>query len=194
MDGWMVCFHEGILRTGIARKVVAILVFVALATNQWRYLFVLHATSSPDNWEARETKETEQTISLQDDRNRQGFNLTKASEHRHQHRHRHRHQRLHRKSPGVTVVNEIIHRAFFGLGHRLHRSAASYHLTQSLSSPRTLQSAAGGTDPASVDQSQEQPTITHLRFHWESCLANDGRGNATVFDGKDEEKEYNVFR
>ena len=48
------------------------------------------------------------------------------------HQHQQQHQHQHQKRPAV-VVNEIIHRAFFGLGHRLHRSAAAYHLAQSLS-------------------------------------------------------------
>jgi hypothetical protein len=49
----------------------------------------------------------------------------------------------------VVVIKEVIHRAFFGLGHRLHRSAAAYHLA---------------THPL-----KENATITHFRFHWESC-------------------------
>jgi hypothetical protein len=67
-------------------------------------------------------------------------------------------------------MNELTHRAFFGLGHRLHRSACSWHLA------RTLQH------------------VTHLRFHWESCLGqnklNDTASNFTTNDGTD----YNVFR
>jgi len=82
----------------------------------------------------------------------------------------------------LIVVNEIIHRAFFGLGHRLHRSAAVYHLARSLSSS---------------SQEHEQPIITHLRFHWESCLTIDSSNTSrpsAINDIGEENKEYNVFR
>jgi hypothetical protein len=73
--------------------------------------------------------------------------------------------------------NELIHRAFFGLGHRLHRSAAAWHLAKSLGD------------------------VTHFRFHWESCSASSG-GGGTADDQPQqqssevghEEVDYNIFR
>jgi hypothetical protein len=65
------------------------------------------------------------------------------------------------------MVNEIIHRAFFGLGHRLHRSAAAWHLAKSLGN------------------------VTHYRFHWESCQAI--APNESV-EHDDTTVDYNVFR
>ena len=94
--------------------------------------------------------------------------------------------------PDVEVVNEVIHRAFFGLGHRLHRSAAVYHLAQSLSLPQDQTSSVLEANPANQDQVEYQPSITHFRFHWESCLPTDEIRNASAVD--DVEKEYNVFR
>jgi len=88
--------------------------------------------------------------------------------------------------PEIEVVNEIIHRAFFGLGHRFHRSAAVYHLAQSLSFPQAR---------IPSDQFQHKPTITHFRFHWESCLSSEEIQNASIVDANGVgKKEYNVFR
>jgi hypothetical protein len=70
-------------------------------------------------------------------------------------------------SGGPIRMNEIIHRAFFGLGHRLHRSAAAWHLAKSLGN------------------------VTHFRFHWESCQAVVPNENA---ENNDTTVDYNVFR
>lgn len=87
-------------------------------------------------------------------------------------------------NPNFVVVNEVIHRADFGLGHRLHRSAASYHLAHSLSLP--MKNSSGNE--------QQQPPITHLRFDWKSCLAKDDNANVTISNVEAETKEYIVFR
>jgi hypothetical protein len=77
------------------------------------------------------------------------------------------------KLPHTTnVQNELIHRAFFGLGHRLHRSAAAWHLA------KTLQN------------------VTHFRFHWESCQSS-VTGDSYQTDNANSSKngvDYNVFR
>jgi hypothetical protein len=72
----------------------------------------------------------------------------------------------------VVVIKEVIHRAFFGLGHRLHRSAAAYHLA---------------TQPL-----KENATITHFRFHWESCGSE--KENNKNNNNNDATTDYNVFR
>ncbi len=95
----------------------------------------------------------------------------------------------HPQSLDVEVMNEVIHRAFFGLGHRLHRSAAVYHLAQSLSLSRNQTYSVSQTNRDQVDY---RPRITHFRFHWESCLSEDEILNASAV--VDVEKEYNVFR
>ncbi|KAG7357810.1 Nodulation protein Z NodZ [Nitzschia inconspicua] len=72
---------------------------------------------------------------------------------------------------GVINNNEVIHRAFFGLGHRLHRSAAAWHLAHTLTN------------------------ITHFRFHWESCYnSSQHHGNRNEEVENQKEREYNVFR
>jgi hypothetical protein len=68
---------------------------------------------------------------------------------------------------GPMGMNEVIHRAFFGLGHRLHRSAAAWHLAKSLGN------------------------VTHFRFHWESCQANVPN---EIARNDDATVDYNVFR
>ncbi|MGK3749795.1 MAG: hypothetical protein ACI8RD_002092 [Bacillariaceae sp.] len=156
----------------IASIIVAVSVF--LVVNQWRYAFIVH--------------------NRQD--NRQSHQQTDEIEYQfHQNQQQHHQQQHHQERPAI-VVNEIIHRAFFGLGHRLHRSAAAYHLARSLS-----------LSSSQEKQQQDQPIITHLRFHWESCLAvsngNNGNTNTTSKasgpeeeeeEEEEENKEYNVFR
>ena len=156
-------------RRVIASIIIAVSIF--LVVNQWRYAFIAHNRQN----------------------NRQPNQQTDEIEYQsHQHQQQ---QHQHQKRPAV-VVNEIIHRAFFGLGHRLHRSAAAYHLAQSLS-----------LSSSEEKQKQDQQIITHLRFQWESCLAVDkgngngnGNGNnntntASKASGTEEKnKEYNVFR
>jgi hypothetical protein len=141
---------------------IIIAVSVFLVVNQWRYAFIVHNRQN----------------------NRQPNQQTDETDY-------HFHQHQHQERPTV-VVNEIIHRAFFGLGHRLHRSAAAYHLAQSLS--------LSSEEEEEEKQEQDQTIITHLRFHWESCLAvdngNDNNNNTTskASGTKEEIKEYNVFR
>lgn len=101
-------------------------------------------------------------------------------------------QPRHPQSPDIEVVNEVIHRAFFGLGHRLHRSAAVYHLAQSLSLSQNQTSSVLAANHRNQDQREHMPSITHFRFHWESCLPADEVHNASAVG--DVEKEYNVFR
>lgn len=153
-------------------KAAAIGVFIVLTANQWISLFRLHSlhrSSSPPEFDPpRKTR-----------------HVTKHGND----------QRQDSQTPEIEVVNEIIHRAFFGLGHRFHRSAAVYHLAQCLSLPRTQGSSALGTDSANIGQFQHQQRITHLRFHWESCLPSDQVHNSSIVDdGAEAKKEYNVFR
>uniref|UniRef100_A0A7S4EJU7 Uncharacterized protein n=1 Tax=Pseudo-nitzschia australis TaxID=44445 RepID=A0A7S4EJU7_9STRA len=173
----------------VARIATTIFVLVALTANQWRYVVLFHTNNRPTNWQVKGRigiQGIDETHPFQQEHHRQRHNTTRESKNQHLYRH---------SSPGAVIVNEIIHRAFFGLGHRLHRSAASYHLAQSLSLPSTFQNSTSVPDISRVDEYQQQSIITHLRFHWESCLAGDAQGNSTPFDGKEEEKkEYNVFR
>ena len=158
-----------------AQKVVAIVIFAALAANQWIYLVRIHDRYSL--WQP-------QNDLPQHDHRKRNDTTTNEKDHK-----------GHLGDSDIVVVNEIIHRAFFGLGHRLHRSAAAYHLAQSLSLPQSLASSTAATDPANLDQSQDRPVMTHLRFHWESCLASDEiRNSSHVGDKEEERKEYNVFR
>ena len=162
-------------RLGGAQNVVAIVIFAALAANQWIYVVRIHDRYSI--WQPQND------LPQLDHRKRNDTTTNKKD------------QKGHLGDPDIVVVNEIIHRAFFGLGHRLHRSAAAYHLAQSLSLPQSLASSTAATDPTNLDQSQDQPVITHLRFHWESCLASDEIRNLShVGDKEEERKEYNVFR
>jgi len=158
---------------------IVVIAVAVLVINEWRYAYLVH---------------TLQTFNRQP---HQHINETEYHFHENQNEERRRRRRRNKgyegsqqqqQQPQLIVVNEIIHRAFFGLGHRLHRSAAVYHLARSLSL-----------------SSQEQPIITHLRFHWESCLAIDNSNssrssaiNETVGRNTDEvgekNKEYNVFR
>eukprot|EP00531_Pseudo-nitzschia_arenysensis_P014318 CAMPEP_0116145592 /NCGR_PEP_ID=MMETSP0329-20121206/16682_1 /TAXON_ID=697910 /ORGANISM="Pseudo-nitzschia arenysensis, Strain B593" /LENGTH=664 /DNA_ID=CAMNT_0003641221 /DNA_START=34 /DNA_END=2028 /DNA_ORIENTATION=+ len=154
-----------------ARKAVAIVVFIALTANQWISLFRFHSRDHSFGQSEFDPPpgQTKYNVSLTDTKNL--------------------------KIPEIEVVNEIIHRAFFGLGHRFHRSAAVYHLAQSLSSPQIWELSTSTYNSTSIDQIQHQPYITHFRFQWESCLSSDEIQNATIGDdnggGK---KEYNVFR
>lgn len=154
----------------VARKAVAIVILVALTANQWRYFVIFH------NYDYI----SELQYNLPQFRTR--YNATINANDQLEHLH----------DPEFVVVNEIIHRAFFGLGHRLHRSAAAYHLAQSLSLPQKPISSTAVTGPANLGQSQLQPAITHFRFHWESCLESKDIRNSSLL-GEDE-KEYNVFR
>ena len=147
----------------VTHKALAIVISIALAANQWRYVFHFH------NHDFIRQKSENLPPSHREETN---SNDTE-----------------------VVVVNEIIHRAFFGLGHRLHRSAAAYHLAQSLSLPHPLELSTTETNPSYLDQSQLQPIITHLRFHWESCLSSEEvRNSSRADDNQEEEIEYNVFR
>jgi hypothetical protein len=158
-----------------AQKAVAIVIFAALAANQLRYFVRIHDRDSI--WRP-------QNDLPQNDHRKRNHTTTDEKD-----------QKWHLHNPEIVVVNEIIHRAFFGLGHRLHRSAAAYHLAQSLSLPQSLASSTAATDPTNIDQLQDQSIITHLRFHWESCLASDEiRNSSHVGDKEEERKEYNVFR
>lgn len=158
-----------------ARKAVAIVVFIALAANQWISLFRLHSL----DYSVGE-------LELDPPLGRKKYNVSLTDS---------KSQWQHSKIPEIEVVNEIIHRAFFGLGHRFHRSAAVYHLAQSLSSPQAPEYSFSTKDSTNTDQVQQQPKITHFRFHWESCLSSDEIQNATIDDSNAGGKEeYNVFR
>lgn len=149
-----------------ARKAAAISVFVALTAYQWISLVRFHGR---DHSFGRPEFDPPSVQKI--------YNETTVNS---------KSQLEHPQIPEIEVVNEIIHRAFFGLGHRFHRSAAVYHLSQSLSFPQAQ---------ISSDQFQHQPTITHFRFHWESCLSSEEIQNASIVDGNAiGKKEYNVFR
>ena len=157
-------------------KTVAIGIFVVLIANQWISLVRFHS---------REYYFSQLEFDPPPNHHRRTHNVTTRGHG----------QEQHPQNPEIEVVNEIIHRAFFGLGHRFHRSAAAYHLAQSLALPPTQTSSTISTDPATLDQFQHQPVITHFRFHWESCLSSDEIRNASIVDDEGEGgKEYNVFR
>jgi hypothetical protein len=70
---------------------------------------------------------------------------------------------LHRKT---NEHNELIHTAFFSLGHRLHRSAAAWHCAKSMGD------------------------VMHFRFHW-GCSASSGGGGAS--DDQPQQKQSSVL-
>ena len=154
-------------RRQLAQKVVIIVIFVVLTTNQFRHFAEFHSQDTvrqphDDPQRNYDQRSYNKTAGI-NDRKRKADNQK------------------------IVVVNEIIHRAFFGLGHRLHRSAAAYHLAQSLSLPQTPISSSNR------NPNQDQPTITHFRFHWESCFPDKKSNSSPIADDK-AEKEYNVFR
>ena len=149
-----------------ARKAAAIVVFVALTAYQWISLVRFHGQDYSFGRPEFDPPSVPKTY------NETTVNSKSLLEHP--------------QIPEIEIVNEIIHRAFFGLGHRFHRSAAVYHLAQSLSFPQAQ---------ISSDQFQHQPIITHFRFHWESCLSSEEIQNASIVDANGVgKKEYNVFR
>lgn len=159
-----------------AQKVVAVVVFIALAANQWKFFVSFHSLDSfrqseYDRPQTHHSKRYNTTTNAND-----------------------REDRL--QKPEIVFVNEIIHRAFFGLGHRLHRSAAAYHLARSLSLSESQSFPIDHFDDhVSLDQLQHQPVITQFRFQWESCLPSGKTGNLSLAHEKEDEKiEYNVFR
>ena len=145
-----------------SRRTAILVVFIVLVLNEFRYTFLIH-----NRLQSFDLDDSFRQIQIQNQekqkKQEQEVPLSSSS------------SRDDGEEP--SIVNEIIHRAFFGLGHRLHRSASAYHLARdlNLSSKSRLHDAV-----------TDRSFITHLRFHWESCLDTNG--------SKEENEEYNVFR